>query len=405
MAAVLGLVVLVPATARSDDGSQAAEVCIGVIAPLSGPHKRLGKAVVDAVELASADAGPAVVAVTVDTRGTESGATRAVDKLAANPCVVAIVGPVGWRESRAAAEAAQRHRLPIVPLSAEHDLEKIGDHVFRSRPSILDQTDAMAALALGDLDIKRFAVLHPDDALGRRAAERFFESVRRGGGHVMALATYKAGETNVDKAVEEVVGKRMPRLKSKKLSRPPVAWRRHVREKGNTNFEAIFIPDTDRQVVVAARFLEFHDAGGSGDEGRGIQLLGLAMMGGEGHINAGGKTAGALYPDVFARSGDQPGVEAFVQRWVDAYERQPTEVDAQVFDVWRILGSLAVQPVQPGTDTSPSARRARLRSAMIAMKPRQVLTGKRWFPEDGTPGCEFRLWVVDSDGRITSTDP
>lgn len=154
-------------------------------------------------------------------------------------------------------------------------------------------------------------------------------------------------------------------------------------------------------MTLATHFLTYHDVplGGLG-EGRPIQLLGVGLMRGRHHKEAAGMTTGALYPGVFEANGGLEGIDAFANAFRERYQREPTQVDAQAFDIWRIVGDVAVASRKHGTDP-----RAAFLTALIKMEPREVLTGKRWFPANGEPGCRFRLWVVDSSGTVSTTDP
>lgn len=404
-----GLVVLValfaaiPPQIGEAQPAQPTTPCLGVLVPLSGKHARLGQSVLDAVNLAHSE-HPEVELRVGDTKGDAAVAAAEVDRLAALPCVTAVLGPIGWRESRQAAARAQQHGLPILALSSEQGLEQAGPFVFRQRPSAEEQSEAMAQLAVSELMVERFAILYPDDTLGRTSARRFFEVVRRAGGRVTAMASYPAGETNLTAAVEELVGKRLPRLKKRVLTRPPTTWRRLVPGEAHVNFDAVFVPDYDSGVVLATKFLAFHDvplaAVGSGAS---IQLLGTTLMRGPHHLDGGGLTTGALFPELFGPTSDHPGVSEFVTAFKEGLHREPSELEAHATDALSSL-TLAVAKV-PRELADPGTRRRRMLNALLTLEPQDGLTGLRWFNDTGEPGFQFQLWVVEPSGEVSPTTP
>ncbi len=376
---------------------QAPPVKIGLLVPLRGKHKKLGQAVLDATTFARVDQDGFELVI-ADTGGTEKGAAMQVDALAADPMVKVILGPVGWKSSRAAAVRAEALKIPLVSLSSQEGLELLGSFVFRGRPSVQEQARLMAKVAVDELRCETFAILHADDPLGELAAEAFFEEVRREGGRVMAFSRYKAGETNLQKSVEELVGVRGPRLSQKKLHRPPASKRRKISESPHVNFEAIFIPDYDKTVALATKFLRFYDVPLSGfGDGSSLQLLGTSHLPGPQLADAEGLLSGALYPEIFHIDQDDEA-RAYAESFREAYERDPQRLDAQIYDLYASL----VQVLSRAYEAAPqSDLRTSLPSHMVGMEPRRGLTGLQWFEAAGTPGYQYRVWLVDSNGQVS----
>ena len=92
---------------------------VAVVLPLSGTHAAIGAELRTAIRIASrSPEGRGVTVRFVDTQGTQAGAVAAVDKAVFEHHAIAIVGPVGARESRAAAARATELDVPIALLSA-----------------------------------------------------------------------------------------------------------------------------------------------------------------------------------------------------------------------------------------------------------------------------------------------
>lgn len=389
-----------PASSPLESEVQALPYKIGVLLPLSGKHRKLGEAIMDGLTFAQVAWEPLgkVSFVLADTRGKPEVAKRALERLARDPSVALVLGPVGWKSSRAAAVLAQDLKIPLLSLSAEEGIEALGQFVFRVRPSPEEQARHMARVAVEELRIERFAILHPDNELGQRSAEVFFEEVRRAGGRVMAMSSYKANETNMMKGVEELVGKRAPRVVRGSLRKPPQSSRRQTDKAGNLNFDAIFVPDYDDFVALSTRFLRFHDVELSGwGDGSSVQILGTSHMPGPRLSEAEGMLAGALYPEIFhpERAGDSSA--AYTAAFEEAYDRPPSDLDAQLYDLYgRVLTVLVEEKALSGQEV-----RGRLPELLIQQDAYTGLIGLQWFEPDGRPGYQFEVWAVDGDGLVS----
>ena len=142
---------------------------IGVAVPISGKYGPLGKQIAQSARLAAAEVGLRVVVA--DTEGEPKAAVAAIATLAKDPQVVAIVGPLGLRESQAAAQAAQRAQVPLFTLSTNESVNDAGGWIFRVRTSPAEQARAVAELAFARIDAKTAAVMYPQNAYGDEAAK------------------------------------------------------------------------------------------------------------------------------------------------------------------------------------------------------------------------------------------
>ncbi len=384
-------------------GEASARPAIGVVLPLSGKHKRLGQATLDALNIARQYA-PDLEVVVADSGGEEAGARRAVASLAEHPRVLLALGPLGWKESRAAGEEAQRRGLPIVLLSSEEGVEALGPWVFRGRVSVEEQARFVAGEMVRELQVPRYAILYPDDELGRAAAFAFFEVARQGGARVTSMVAYRRGDTNMTEAVEELVGLRVPRLVSRSRSAPPRSRVRRVGTAPSVDFDALFIPDYDDSVALLTRFLRFVDVPLAGlGEGSSIQLLGISHLAGPRLAESEGLVAGAVYSDTFDVESGLAGVEDFTTAYRDAYKRDPTDLDAQAHDLFMHAAS-ALRLGATDATAPAAAERERVRVSLSAIKPWVGLSGRQWLAPSGAPGHELTLWVVNSAGvgAITS---
>lgn len=384
-----------PVLIPQDNGAR-----LGLLVPLTGKQKRLGQAVLDVVNFARVELGGAELVV-VDTRGSAQGAREGVERLAADPSVVAVLGPVGWHSSQAAALRAQELGLPLLTLSAQEGIERVGRFIFRGRPSIEEQARRMARVAVLDLQLERLAILYPEDTLGQAAAEAFFEEARRQGARVMAMSSYKPGETNLTEAVERLVGRRMHKLHGGELRRPPRGQLRRVDKEPRLEFDGVFVPDYDEGAALAAKFMRFHDVSLAGvGELTPVQVLGTGLLPGPRLVDAEGLLAGALYPEFFhpERVGERS--RAFAERFLESFARQPADLEAQVYDLYAAL----LEQAQGCQEGQVARCRASLPGSLVEMEPRLGLAGLHWFLPDGAPGHPLDVWVVEGDGRVSPSE-
>lgn len=228
---------------------------VALVLPLSGEHARLGAEIRAAVDVARADARIASVAV-FDTAGTEPGATAAVEAAIAGGANL-ILGPVGQRESRAAAARAVAAGVPIALLSpAEHGAApQVG--VYRLWPSPEHQAELAAAVAV-ELGYEALAVLAPRDELGAAASEAFARRAKALGAEVVASGRYDPTATELEPDIKAFLG--LDPATNARLRRH---LRRRGRERGwksfspDVKFEVLYIPDRYDRAALVAGYLPY----------------------------------------------------------------------------------------------------------------------------------------------------
>lgn len=383
--------------------AQAAEptaTAIGVAVPTSGEFGPLGKQIVEAARLAAAETGVRIVVA--DTEGDPVKAVEAVATLASDPTVLAIVGPVGIRESQAAAQAAQRQGIPLFTLSTNEAVNQSGGWVFRVRASPAEQAAAMADVAFDRLEAKTAAILYPKLPYGDEAARAFAERFLARGGRVTAVANYPEDTTNFEDVLDVVVAKKVYLGKKGTVDR----WRTdasgfaRLGSKPRVDFQVLFIPDFHHRVARLLPFLPVAGMqNGDGGDGVAVQLLGLSGWQGKAMELAGGVAAGALYVDTFAgeTAGGRP--EEFSRAFAAATGRQPVDVEAETFDVVWLLGSLSA-----AARNASAGQTAAARAELIRQLPRKKtwtgVSGALRFGRTGEPIRVLGVYRFDSDGSV-----
>ena len=110
--------------------------------PLSGNYASYGESSRRGVELAFAESG--IELVVRDTQGESHLARAAVDELAADPSVVAVIGPLRSKVAQAVTPRAERAGLPLVSLAQRKSIS--GRYVLQTA-----MTEEDAGFATGQL--------------------------------------------------------------------------------------------------------------------------------------------------------------------------------------------------------------------------------------------------------------
>ena len=234
---------------------------IGVALPLSGKYKQFGQRALAAIELAMANQSGLRLVVR-DTQHAAPAAAKAVEELVLDEHVVCIIGPLFSEESTAAALKAEELSIPILTLSVRAELTDIGDHIFQTGLTIEAQAQALARLAHKALDMKQFAILHPNTRYGKVFANAFWDATLELGGEVRGIETYEHDQTTFTTPVRRLVGRHYKyarddyrkKLSELRASDLPSHRKRAILEKFQkglppiVDFDAIVVPDSGRSI-------------------------------------------------------------------------------------------------------------------------------------------------------------
>ncbi len=364
----------------------ALEMTLGVALPLSGPAAGFGEEALQGVLLAAGGfdpagggrAGPRIVIR--DTRGQPDAAIAAVRALAAEPGLLAIVGPLLPDEAEAAAGAAQEAGVPLIALSRREGLGRARPFVIRAGTSPRLEAELLAEYAVHAAGLHRFAILYPEDAFGRALRAAFWAAVEARGGEVVAVAHYPIGATDFAAPIRRMIGyELLPQAALgalaererllKRAKRLPYAEAEALRTEARAltgpegeplppyvDFDALFVPDTYQTAGLIAPHLAFHEV-------KGVRLLGPSAWNHPSFLRLGGRhVEGAVFPGAFHAAITAPGVTSFAQRFAASFDAAPSALAAESFDA----ANLALAAAAGG------ARRRDELIAAIAAEPRRV---------------------------------
>lgn len=168
---------------------------VGVLCPLSGRYAELGEAFAEAARLAVAHANAELdrnfSLVFEDTGGDPVEGALAARRLCAGRGSIALFGDLLSDPTAAVAVVAEQFAVPLVSPTATNDrLWEIGANVFQTNLPGLHEPRLLAAMSVQVLLKRDFAILHPDDAEGRRLADAFAAEVERLGARLVARAAF-----------------------------------------------------------------------------------------------------------------------------------------------------------------------------------------------------------------------
>ena len=281
----------------------------------------------DSARAAAPGGGPDFELVVRDTANDPDVAAHAVEALANQDGVIAIVGPLARAESEAAAARAAEVGIPLLSLSLSLEFPPGSQYAFRNSESQEEEMRDLVRYAMDYLHAQRFAILYPSDAYGERMLQLFSDEMLRKGGKLVAISPFtpwnarpQQGEkepVDLKQIFESFVGQDRPLRPSDRALLEAV---------GDTlpdpivDFDALFIPlgpDASEDLRLIAPYPVTVDA-------EKVLLLGTRFWNDDAVLVAGaGKLDGAVFEDVYDRSNAQPRLAAFRNRHHILFGQRP----------------------------------------------------------------------------------
>lgn len=334
------------ASAPSSSTPAAAEIVIGHYGSLTGPEATFGRSTDNGIKLAieeiNASGGVSlggvfhkIRLVSEDTEGKPEKAGTVVTKLITSDKVAAVLGEVASSVTLAGAPVAQQFGVPMItPSSTNPQVTAVGDMI--SRVCFIDpfQGYACAKFAIGDLKVKKAAILFDQAAAYSVGLKDEFEkNFKQMGGEVVAVEAYTKGESNFNPLLTK------------------------IREK---NAEVLFIPGyyTDvANIAIQARKLG----------------MTMPLLGGDGWDsadlakNGGAAIEGSFYSNHYAADQPTEEIQTFVRKYKEKFGETPDGLAALGYDAARIFADAA--------NRAGSTDGAKLAAAIASTKGFKGVTG------------------------------
>jgi branched-chain amino acid transport system substrate-binding protein len=324
---------------------------IGCLIPLHGPFAIYGEQVLNGIQLGAGFFGGSegedqnLELFVRDTRGEPDLAASAVEEMASKERILAIIGPLSSKSATVAAKKAQELGVPIITLTQKEGITAEGTMVFRNFLTPAKEISVLVDKVAGEMGLKRFAILYPENAYGRYLMNLFWDKIEEYGGIVTAVESYKPGQTDFGAEIKKMVGLYYPRLESTQQLLTAMKYPSYdvgtevkpdTEEKPEPiiDFDAVFVPDSAERVVMIAPQFPFHDV-------FNFRFLGSSLWQSRELVTlAGDYLQGAIFPSTFFSASDSEEVKRFVERYQSGFKSDPGLLAATGYDTIMLLKHL-----------------------------------------------------------------
>ena len=337
---------------------------IGVILPLSSPRRRewvseVGQSALQGIQVAFAREGFSPLKLEVrDSKANLSTTAAVMEELAMAERVIAVIGPLFNETTEVAAKKALEFHLPLITPGAP-SLQIPADNPYLFRTALTNRLEArrLAQYAMGNLGLRRFAILYPDDPPGRELAETFHARIAELGGEMISRQAYAPNQVDFTAALRQLGGQT-----DEELSRASAAVARASAPEGTVEmrttsgqlaYEALYLPRSFERLqflVPAMRLMNI----------TGITLLGESGWNHPELVKrAGAFVDGAVFMDGFFVGASDSHVREFVRQYRAMFNTTPDLMAAQSHDAMLMLLRVLKQRPQSREEVREKLRNVR----------------------------------------------
>jgi len=179
---------------------------IGVILPLSGERKALGEKILRGLAFGlNREKESKFQMIIMDSKNHPDTVKSLVEDLFYNHHVIALIGGLSGEVAEVIAEKAEEFSIPAVLFSQSQGLTQDRHFIFQNAVSPKQLLTPLIQELIGSLEIKRVAIMHPDDSYGGKYSLLFEESFKAAGGEIAGRVSYKLGEFDFKDEVKELL--------------------------------------------------------------------------------------------------------------------------------------------------------------------------------------------------------
>lgn len=404
----------------SSSGKSGKQYKVGVILPLSGKYERFGKNVLHGIECAAGLASPCtsnlnVQLVTRDSQASAEKAAEAVRELVEKEGVVAIIGDMMSSTVEDEARVAQEIGIPMISLSQREGVADIGDFIFRYAMDPESQAETLVDYTIKKRGIQEFGIMYPQNSYGHNFRDLFRTVAEGSGASVVGEKSYAPdimvgggpvqvkpearvvqAETAGQPAPQPVVKQRSGVVDGLVEGHAATQMQAQQQQSGSMSQyykppefkfpagSAIFMPDSYRNVIKVLTHLS------DKDKGTGRLLLGTNRWNNPDIAEVGSEMEGAVFVDGFYKNSANPNTQLFVQLFTQAFNMEPTILEAQAFDAMKLL----IYAIKKG-----GARPAPIRDALLRIKNFPGATGTITMEKNGVADRNLFILMIKG-GRI-----
>jgi branched-chain amino acid transport system substrate-binding protein len=328
-------------SAASVAGSET--IRVGEVGSMTGSEGTFGISTHQGIELAVKELnaaggirGKKIELITLDDQSKPDEAATAATKLVSQNQVQALLCEVASSRSLAMAAIAQDHKIPMItPSSTNPKVTELGNYIFRVCFIDPFQGEVMAKFALGQLKIKKVAILRDVKSDYSSGLSQFFAAaLRKGGGEVVVDQSYESGDIDFKSQLTAIRAK---------------------------NPQAILIPGYYTEVGLIAR------------QARELGIT-VPLLGGDGWdspklIEIGGKALeNSYFSNHYSNESTEPQIQNFIAKFKQAYGVIPDGMAAMGYDAAMVLGD--------GMKRASSNQPSDVRDALAKTQNYAGVTGK-----------------------------
>lgn len=391
---------------------------IGCMLPLSGKYAVFGKRALTGIQMAlqtlSEKYNNKFNLVIYDTQADPQKAVEGVRYLNEKKAV-AIVGPL-LTVAEAGIEA-EKLQIPMIALTQKSDFPMQGEYLFSNFITPQMQAQTLGAYLFRELNIKKVAILYPDEKYGRTYLELFWDVVDEYDAQVVGAEPYDGKKTDFTEPIQKLTGAFYPvpdAIKEKEREALDAAMqmnqefmtmddgpalpvdteavsqedpaddeqdeRGEEEEKIEIDFEALFIPDSPSKVNLILPQLAFNDA-------TGMHIVGTNLWHHKSILkDAKGYNKRAVITDGFFADSQNPVTARFAEQYKQIFNKTPQFLEAIAYDCAVILYSTAQDPAVDS--------RATLKEALKDNRIFEGVTGHTFFDEEGRAKRQLFLITI-----------
>lgn len=178
---------------------------IGVLLPTTGNMGKYSNKLLQAIKLGLEGSFEIILE---ESGQSPEQATQALENLVKKHKVPVVLGPLLTKGVDAIAERAQALGMPLISLARKATLlsSQPDSFIFEAGLTQKMQATEIAKYALERLQLKKFAILYPQEKLGIQATEAFWDTVELLGGSIVGVESYTPSETDFRQIVDKISG-------------------------------------------------------------------------------------------------------------------------------------------------------------------------------------------------------
>ena len=368
---------------------QASQHIIAAVLPLSGKLQAFGAEALNGIQIAIDKARDSLGINAIGLQVVDSETDKLALRLELSDVLngrhpLAVIGPLLSRDLSLVSALAEQTATPFVTPSANAaDVRHLGPYLFSTAITQPLQAQRLAEYALGPAGFRRFCILYPDTPYGHESALLFGNEVRRHGGEVIVMESYKETDTDFSQPIRRIKDADLKKYGKSETVKAVKNGRHIVRILYTPGFDAVFLPGSFNQVAQIAPQLAFYDVR--------VPLLGTNTWNSPNLTTLAGRSLdGSTFVDGFFLDSPDQNVREFVDRYRRKYQTDPSPFAAQSYDATRIV----IEAIRKGA-TSGKA----LYDQLIETHDFPTLTGPAAFSPNGA--LNRRLYVIHvKNGRL-----